>query len=166
MVKNIELRDVEVKRNGVGYLLEVGTRTTRITPTEVERLMESILKVHPGVTDGVKAAWDNRHNPVIEVSEFMGLVGKEIIPVAYQATVIMGNVELTHMRTKKHEHPEDAVLEMQWAWGKVLHVLPEFNRLNASSKQAKNDLITLKAEAFCREKGITMEELWAQVTGK
>jgi len=166
MDKVVEFRDVVIKRNGTGYLLQTGSKIEKVTPTEIERLMESILRTHPGVPDGVAAAWDNRFAPVIEVSEYVGVIDMEIVPVGYQATILIVGIELSHMRTETWKHPELAVEDIESRWGCELHVLPEFNRLNVSSKKAKDELLMKKAEEFCREKGITMEELWEQVTGE
>lgn len=166
MNKQQTIREVSVSRNGVGYLLQAGGKIERVTPSEVERLMESILRTHPGVPAGVEAAWENRYAPVIEVSEIYGVKDMEVAPVGYKATVLIVGVELSHMRTSQHEKPEDAISEMEVLWGDILHVLPEFRRLSSSKKQAENDLLMLKAEEFCKQQGITMEELWEQVTGE
>ncbi len=161
-----ELRDVCVKRNGIGYLLQTGNNIERVTPNEIERLMESILRTHPGVPDGVTAAWNNRYEAVIEVSVYVGVVDMVVQPVDYTASILMMGVELSHLRTEHFPTPEEAVAEAIACWGKSLHVLPEHNQLNASRKQASDELLMLKAEEFCREQGITMEELWAEIANQ
>lgn len=158
-----ETREVSVARNGVGYLLNTGAKTLRITPCEVERLMESILRVHPGVPNGVEVAWNNRYAPVIEVSEYFGVVDMEVVPVGYTAVVLIVGVELSHMKTAIHEKPEGAITEAESRWGDVLHVLPEFKKLSSSKQQASKDLLMLQAEQWCLDNGITMDELWAKV---
>ena len=166
MKKREEIREVSVRRNGVGYLLQAGERTQKITPIEIERLMESILRNHPGVPDGVAAAWENRYAPVIELTELYGVVDMEVVVTGYQAMVFIVGEDLSHMRTPTCESPEAAVAEMETRWGGALHVLPEYNKLSSSNKRAKDDLVMLKAEEYCREIGITMDELWAQVSGE
>lgn len=158
-----EIREVAIKRNGIGYLLQTGAEIERVTPCEVERLMESILRNHPGVPDGVVAAWNNRYAPVIEVSEHYGVKDLEVEVTGYTATVLIVGAELSHTKTAIHDKPEGAIAEAENHWGDILHTLPEFRQLNSSKLKAEDDLVTAKAEAFCKEQGITMDELWAMV---
>ena len=158
------LKQIRVLRNGRGWVLETGKSKERINLVQVNALMESILKTHPAVPRGIDLAWNNRHGPKAQIYSVYGVVGREVKVTEYRIEVLI--LDEVAGRVKNYPSVELVIAGLTEAWGDDVDVLPEFEADLVSKKLAENELVFLQAEDYCKEQGITIQELFSQIAGK
>ena len=163
------VKDVTVKSNGKGWVVQLGTQTARLSQRECELLFQELLKKLPNIPDGVHLAWKLRHDPWIRLRGFYGVqvladdTGKrhyDLQVCQWQAEVLYGNTRAYY--TKPMETKEAAVALVTGMYGEML--VKEEVVYEASKKIAQNKLTMMQAQDYCDAHGITMQELWQQVS--
>lgn len=154
-------RDIDVKPNGLGYIVQLGSKTEKLTPYEAEQLFESLLKTLPGIVDGVELAWRQRNEPIIQVRAFYGVSeNNEIVLNRYIAEAMLHGKAIA--RQPVHSSYEAAVTAMRKSFGRALRAEPA-QVFEASRKIAEQQRTMKLAAEYCKSRGITMDELWKLV---
>lgn len=154
-------RDIKLKQNGQGYILAIGKREDRLSHDEVEDLFCVLLKGLPCVDNGVELAWEHRHKPRIHLIGYYGITEEDEIEVCNW----IGEVRILNTvayRTHRFQSKEEVIRELRAEYGERTPIEKE-EVYEASRKHAEDKLIYKQAEAYCKAKGISMAELWAEI---
>lgn len=152
----MKVRDVMVKKNGVGFIVQVGERSEGLSPYEAELLMTELFKRLPHVPERIALAWDVRHEPWIKLIGMYGIEGDEVVVNRWIAEVWFD--ETCSFRVKPRERRELALEEACSLYGRDL-VVKEEVIYEPTRKVAEEKLVWKKAEEFCKANNMTMAEL-------
>ena len=162
MRDTLKEKDVTVKTNGQGYILTIGKREPeKLSPYEAEELFCQLLKTLPGIQERIALAWDQRHDPWIKLIGYYGLgEGDELVINRWKGEVYVGE-ELTFY-TAGFMQKDEVVKVLREMYGKELIVRKEVS-YEASRKMAVKEKVLKQATAYAKSKGVTLEDLWAEV---
>ena len=163
MKDQLRARDITVKMNGVGFIVEIGDRSERLMPVEAESLFEQLLKTLPGISNRVELAWNHRHDPWIKLIGYYALEGDEIKVKNWKGEVYICGERAFY--TKGFMEKDEAADELRRLYGKDLLVRKE-EVYEVSKKKAEEQLTIKKATEYAAANGMTLDELWKEAMNK
>jgi len=156
MTDPITIRDLRILRNGKGYKLTGLGQPEAVKPAEALQLLESLLRVLPEVTDGIRSSWELRSTPYLKIRRFFGVVEKAVKISGYQAEVWLVDDPI-NLRTRLCATQRAAHIEAEAMYGARLEIRDSFDCPGSREKAEKTRKITA-LHALAAAEGLSIPE--------
>lgn len=162
-----DLRDLKARLCRDGVAIEgLDGEPTILAHREALSLLESLLRVMPEVTDGIRKSWELRETPYARVRRYYSYdQEQDTIQIQHTGELWRGKVKYK-LRTNRYETADEAYRAVCVLYGSDQVDLREVydcpgSRAIAEQKQREARLVKM-----FRESGLTMQEFVAQYAGK